>query len=159
MRMKKFLSTFIVLWCVWLLLSGLGINEVILGGAVALILAIILSPYFGFELTLLFPVHVLKFIFMYVPLFIYKLVIANIQVALIILNPKLPVKPGFVRVRTAIESDLGKLTLANSITLTPGTLSMDVKDDEILVHWVKVDEDKTAKISLDFEKVLGGIFE
>ncbi|MDA3846037.1 MAG: Na+/H+ antiporter subunit E [Vallitaleaceae bacterium] len=157
--MRKFISTFIVLWGVWLLISGFAINEVILGGVVAIILAIILNQYFGFEMSVLFPVQAIKFIFIYVPLFIYKLVVANIQVAVIVLNPKLPIKPGFVRVRTAIESDLGKLTLANSITLTPGTLSIDIRDDEILVHWIKVEEEKTGKISLDFEKILGGIFK
>jgi multicomponent Na+:H+ antiporter subunit E len=157
--MRKFISTFIVLWCVWLLLAGFSISEVILGAVVSLMLATILKSYFGFEMSLLLPVKLLKFLFIYVALFVYKLILANLEVALIVLSPSLPIEPGFVRIRTAIKSDLGKLTLANSITLTPGTLSMDVKDDEILVHWIKVEKEKVGKVSLAFEKILGGIFK
>jgi multicomponent Na+:H+ antiporter subunit E len=155
--MKKFISTWIVLWGVWLLLSGFFLEEVILGGVITIIISILISRYMAFEMSWLFPIQLFKFLFIYIPLFIYKLIVANVQLAMIVLNPKLPIKPGFVRVRTAIDSDLGKLILANSITLTPGTLSMDIVKDEILIHWVKVEEGKASKVSLDFEKVLGGI--
>lgn len=157
--MKKIISTWLVMWAVWLLLAGFKVEEIVLGGVVTLVISFLVSKFVAFEMSMMFPLQTIKFIFIYIPLFIYKLVIANIQLALIVLNPKLPIKPGFVKVTTALESDLGKLTLANSITLTPGTLSMDIKKDEILVHWVKVEDGQEGKISMDFEKVLGGIYK
>ena len=54
-----------------------------------------------------------------------------------VLSPSLPLSPEIVEVQTGLESSLGKLLLANSVTLTPGTLAVDVIDDRILVHWVE----------------------
>jgi multicomponent Na+:H+ antiporter subunit E len=59
---------------------------------------------------------------------------ANIDVAKIILDPALPISPVMVRVPATQTTDVGKVIYANSITLTPGTVSVEVMDDEILVH-------------------------
>jgi multicomponent Na+:H+ antiporter subunit E len=71
--------------------------------------------------------------------------------------------PGIVKVKTNITDEVGKLTLANSITLTPGTLSIDVEDDSIYVHSIDVkgstEDEKSKNISGTFEKILGGIFK
>lgn len=81
----------------------------------------------------------------------------------IVLTPKLPINPGFVVVKTGLKKDISKLSLANAITLTPGTLSVDLVEDEVLIHWVTMTEgsqsDHRDVISKDFEKTLGGIFE
>jgi multicomponent Na+:H+ antiporter subunit E len=53
----------------------------------------------------------------------------------------MPIRPGIVEVKPDIDSDMGKLILANSITLTPGTLSMDYIDDSLFIHWISVKED------------------
>lgn len=159
--MKKGVSTFLVLWVVWILIAGFNVTEIVLGGAVSLILAVILSKYvnysFGFSIILGF----IKFVFIYIPVFIYKLIIANLDMAYRVLSPKLPINPKIVKVPTDIKSDFGKLVLANSITLTPGTLSLDVEDDHVLVHWVNAKSTEPNEcredISKDFEKVLGGI--
>ena len=78
-----------------------------------------------------------------------------------VLSPKLPINPKVVKVPTHLKSDFSKLVLANSITLTPGTLSLDVEDDYVLVHWVnaKTDEKEELQqhISKEFENILGGI--
>ncbi len=58
----------------------------------------------------------------------------NIQVALIILNPRLPIAPCLIRLRASQSTDLGRVIYANSITFTPGTITLDVRDDIILVH-------------------------
>jgi len=95
--------------------------------------------------------------------FIWKLILANLDVARRVLSPKIPLNPGIVKVKTDLKGDLGKLTLANSITLTPGTLSIDVVDDYIYVHTVDVkgksEIENKANISGPFEKILGGIFD
>jgi multicomponent Na+:H+ antiporter subunit E len=59
---------------------------------------------------------------------------SNIDVALRILNPRLPISPTLIRTRASQKHALGKVIYANSITLTPGTVSVEVEDDLILVH-------------------------
>lgn len=65
---------------------------------------------------------------------IYQIVKSNIQVAYIVLHPKLPVKPGLLRFRTRLQSRVGQILLANSITLTPGTITVDFTEGTYLVH-------------------------
>ena len=136
--MKKTISTFLVLWIVWVLIAGFSIAEVILGGVVALILAIIISRFTSYSFGISIIPKLVMFVVIYIPVFIYKLVIANLDMAYRVLSPKMPINPGIVKVPTKLTNDFGKLVLANSITLTPGTLSMDVKDGYVLVHWVNV---------------------
>lgn len=159
--MKKGISTFLALWAIWILIAGFNVTEIILGGAVALILAFIVSKYVNYSFGFSIILGAFKFIFVYIPVFIYKLVIANLDMAYRVLSPKLPINPGIVKVPTDIKNDFGKLVLANSITLTPGTLSLDVEDGHVLVHWVNVkgstEEEYKKEISQDFDKILGGI--
>lgn len=70
-----------------------------------------------------------------------EMVLANIDVAYRVLHPRMPLRPGIVEVDTGIKSDMGKLFLANSVTLTPGTLSIDYIDDKLYVHWINVKGD------------------
>jgi multicomponent Na+:H+ antiporter subunit E len=64
---------------------------------------------------------------------------ANIDVARIILDPALPISPVMVNVPATQRTDVGKVIYANSITLTPGTVSVEVLDEKILVHAVTRD--------------------
>jgi len=70
----------------------------------------------------------------YLPWLGWQVVVASLRVAQVVLDPRLPVDPTLTRIRFANPSTLAKLTLANSITLTPGTVTLDVTDDEFLVH-------------------------
>ena len=63
-----------------------------------------------------------------------EIVKCNIDVSCRILNPGLPIQPTVIRVKSTQKSDLGRVVLANSITLTPGTVSMAIHGDEITVH-------------------------
>jgi len=159
----KYVTTFVTLLLVYLLLAGFYWDEVILGSIVSAILTIIIAKYTNFRINWLFPVKLLKFLFIYIPVFIWKLILANLDMARRVLSPKIPLNPGIVKVKTELKGDLGKLTLANSITLTPGTLSIDVEGDYIFVHTVDVlgknENENKANISGPFEKILGGIFD
>ena len=102
----------------------------------------------------------IKFVVIYIPVFIWKLILANLDVARRVLSIKIPVNPGILKVKTNIKSDVGKLALANSITLTPGTLSIDVDDDTIYVHAIDITKfENPDDLSEPFEKLLGGIFK
>lgn len=74
------------------------------------------------------------FLLKYLVWLLWNMVKANLQVAWIILHPRLPVDPMFLVFRTSLESDLARVLMANSITLTPGTVTVDLKDDQFLVH-------------------------
>ncbi len=70
----------------------------------------------------------------YTPYLLWQIIKANLHVASLILHPKLPLDPRLDRYRSSLESDLARTTLANSITLTPGTLSVDVRGNIFYVH-------------------------
>lgn len=159
----KYVTTFLVLFVVYTLLAGFVVQELILGAIVSAVLTVIIAKYVDYEIDAMFPVKLLKFIFVYLFVFIWQLILANLDMAKRVLSFKIPLNPGIVKVNTKLKGDFGKLTLANSITLTPGTLSMDVKEDGIYVHTVDVKgetvEEKENEIKEPFEKILGGIFE
>ena len=110
-----------------------------------------------------FSLRRLYYGFLYVFVFLWEMVKANVDVALRVINPKIPINPGIVEVPTKLKTNAAKLALANSITLTPGTLSVDVIDDKLYIHWIYVktqDPAKTAaEISAVFEKYIKEIFE
>ena len=64
----------------------------------------------------------------------YQIIKANLQVAAIILNPRLPIEPALLRFSSPLKSRLAQVTLGSSITLTPGTVTLDMKGEEFLVH-------------------------
>ncbi|APE95508.1 monovalent cation/H+ antiporter subunit E [Halodesulfurarchaeum formicicum] len=70
----------------------------------------------------------------YVPYLLWEIAKANLTVAYIILHPRLPIDPGMQRFEAAVWGDMSVTTLANSITLTPGTLTVDVRHDSLFVH-------------------------
>lgn len=100
----------------------------------------------------------------YLPVLFYYMVIANLDVLYRVVHPSMPIRPGIVKVRTRLTSESGRAALANSITLTPGTLSVDITDDGFLyVHWIYVRatemEEATRRIVSRFERFLVKIFD
>jgi len=71
---------------------------------------------------------------LYVPWLIWQIVLSSLLVAVVVVHPKMPIQPRLVRFRTQLPHDLARLTLATSITMTPGTVTLDVQGDEFLVH-------------------------
>jgi multicomponent Na+:H+ antiporter subunit E len=70
----------------------------------------------------------------YAPWLLREIWIANIQVVKLVLDPRLPIDPVVVRLPTRYATDLARTTLANSITLTPGTVTIDVDGETLVVH-------------------------
>ncbi|WP_082356873.1 monovalent cation/H+ antiporter subunit E [Halorubrum tropicale] len=70
----------------------------------------------------------------YVPVLLFEIVKANLVVARVILDPRLPIDPTLNRMRVIVGSGLPLMTLANSITLTPGTLTVRARDSDLYVH-------------------------
>lgn len=99
----------------------------------------------------------------YLPYFAYYCVKANLDVAYRVLHPDLPIRPGIVAVPTTLRSDWAKAFLAASITLTPGTLVVDIDGPQLYVHWINVPPgdrvERTRRIAAQFERLLRRIFE
>lgn len=77
----------------------------------------------------------------YAPWLIKEIVVSNVQVAKIIMSPTMPLKRNMISVSANPKTSLGRVILANSITLTPGTISVDLQDDQIRVHALSLETD------------------
>lgn len=86
----------------------------------------------------------------------WSIIKANIEVAKVVLSPRMDVRPGIVAVPLDVQSNLGITVLANVITLTPGTLSVDVASDRrtLYIHTINVDDPDAMRqeIKEDFER-------
>lgn len=160
--MKKFISLFLSLLVIWIAIAGINIQELMLGAIVAGILSYILSSYLDFSISFTIIPKLILFILLYIPTLIIELIKANLDVAKRVLDPKLPINPGIVKVPTQVKGEVGKLVLANSITLTPGTISIDADDENVYIHWIDVkgknSDEYQKNISSSFEKILRRIF-
>lgn len=164
--MKGFLVRFkalLVLYVVWLaLMAPLSIQDIVAG--LALVLLLVALPLPGFAIygeIQLMPKRLLFFV-LYIGVLIKEIFKANIDVALRVVQPVIPIQPGIVKVSTKLKSRLGRLVLANSITLTPGTITVETKGEDVYVHWISVGaadvDTATKQIVTLFEKYLEVIF-
>jgi multicomponent Na+:H+ antiporter subunit E len=132
--MKRVLSLAVFLGALWWLLSG-QTSPLLIGFGVA---SVALVVWFARRMELLdhesHPIHLSGPLVRFWAALIREIAVSNIEVVRAILSPRLPIQPHFLRVRTRQTTDLGKVILANSITLTPGTVTVDVQGDELLVH-------------------------
>ena len=162
--MKKRMAQFIISFVMWVLLTwSIKTEDLLAGLVVALFVTILTRKLFPDDfLKLLNPGRFLLGLF-YIPYLFYYIILANLDVAYRVLNPYLPIKPGIVRVKTSLTNEFAKTILANSITLTPGTLTVEVNGDDFYVHWINVSSDNPEiqrEIVLGrFERMLRRIFE
>jgi len=143
----------------WMLLNGSLALDVLVVGLIA---AFVITFLFRDSLAVISEFRATPRALMaavgYVFFFAGELVKSNLNLAGIVLSPALPLNPGIVRVRTRLKSRMGRLLLANSITLTPGTLTVDIDGEWLYIHWVTVAsadiEAATAAIVAGFEDYL-----
>jgi multicomponent Na+:H+ antiporter subunit E len=159
--LKSRISAFVVLIAVWLMVMyPFTLADMLLGVAVALVM--VLLPLPGLRIYQFLNPKRLVFAFMFLLKFLWAVVQSNLDVAFRVLKPRLPINPGIVEVKTSLKSKLGRLFLANAITLTPGTITVDVDGDAFFIHWIDVSaqdsEEATKKIVSSFEKYLEVIF-
>ena len=156
-----------VLWMLltWPVVDGhFDIQVVIAGLVAALIVSLLFHDILPKEHhVFISPVRIFWFI-LYIPVFFYYVMIANLDVVYRALYPQMPIKPGIVKIKTRLKTESGITALANSITLTPGTLTVDLTNDGYLyVHWINVKsadiQQATEHIAHKFEWFLEKIFE
>ena len=140
--MKKLVISFLCLFVVWLLLSGyLKTNLLVLGALSCLLVSITAIRLKIFSENNEHLNINLRAVF-YLPWLLKEIVKSNLHVARLILDPELPVKPQSLWIETQQKTDTALAIHANSITLTPGTISLEVEDKKIHVHAVS---DHTAQ--------------
>jgi multicomponent Na+:H+ antiporter subunit E len=160
----KAVLLFIFLVGIWLLLT---LNVTPPNIAVGVVSAFVISLFFTkYSLKAdkkQFHIHRYIWAVIYGFIFLWECIKANIDVMYRVVHPRMPVKPGIVKVKSALKTDIGKVFLANSITMTPGTITVDIIDDNFYVHWIYVHSKDpaiyTQKILGRFEKYLKRIFE
>ena len=161
--LSRFIYTFLIIFLIWYAFTtSLQPAEIITGLALSVIVAYITVSNFGCcDPILVTPSHILYFV-QYFFVFLVALVKANFDVARRVINPKLPINPGIVSFETKLQNDFAKMVLANSITLTPGTLTIDVIGNKFFIHWIDVStenkEEIYKEIAEPFEKVLLKIY-
>lgn len=118
----------------WLLLSG-HVEPLLLGfGVLSCAIVVAISLRMDVVDHESVPIHVGPKFLTYIPWLLLEIVKSNIDVARRILDPRLPISPTRIRVKASQSSELGQVIYANSITLTPGTVSLMVEDGHIDVH-------------------------
>lgn len=160
--MKKYsfpaiLSTAILCFCFWLLITAsFDAQELILGAIVSIVVAIFSSRFFIHEKAfyLFNPIRILSLLFYVVFVFSWELIKSNVNVAFKALKPGAPnINPGIVKVPVDLDSEYGLVMLANCITLTPGTITLDTvsqntesgKQHYFYIHWLDVAEKDSEK--------------
>jgi multicomponent Na+:H+ antiporter subunit E len=142
------LSLWAVLFVVWMgANSTLAVEVAVLGAVITYALAYAFTKTSdGWQRIHWTPAGFYHFL-AYTGTFLVELVKANIAMMKIVYAPRIDIKPGIVRVRTRLKSPIGRLALANTIALTPGSLVVDVKDDVLYIHWLDVRSTETEAAS------------
>ena len=164
MKLKNLIISFLVILTGWFLLTwSLELKSVLIGVGLSALLSVLFCSHCTIfsEMKLTPKAFISTFVYLFV--FMVELVKANIDVTRRVLSPTLPINPGIVKVDTHLKSKMARLILANSITLTPGTFTLEVHDDAFYIHWIDVKHAEEAQATEDlvrkFEKILEGIYE
>lgn len=156
---KAFILSVLLLLAIWLLLTWpFSAAELVAGAVAAVVISLVPTGAGGVLREVRVTPRAIAAVIAYLFVFLAALVRANLDVAFRVLKPSLPISPGIVAIRTNLKTPLARTLLANSITLTPGTITVETRDDVFYIHWISVaDEDveeATRKIVGKFESYL-----
>lgn len=149
----------LVLWLIWLLLNNtMAMGHVVLGGLLAILIPWITSSFWPEKIVIKHPLLLIR----YILVVLFEIMVANIVIAKLILGRNKALNPGFISYELQLKSPIGIGLLANTISLTPGTVSCDLSDDRrfLLIHSLHVEDVASirAGIYLKFERPLEEIF-
>jgi multicomponent Na+:H+ antiporter subunit E len=160
----RYLTLFILSMIFWLMLTfEFTPSNLIVGAVASLICSLFFGTFFVKNVSKLLQPRRYFWFIVYLGVFIWECIKANLDVAYRVLHPAMPIRPGIVKVKTTLKSDMAKMLLANSITMTPGTISVDIIGEYLYIHWIYVrSEDPevyTGIITGAFEKYIKRIIE
>lgn len=164
--MKMRIILFILAFLVWILLAwSVDPEHIFLGILIAGLVSLLTADLF-IPAPRIFqrPGRYLWFIY-YLLVFLWECIKANIDGVLRVIHPDLPINPGIVKVKTSLKSEAGLTFLANSLTLTPGTMTVDIdaQNSFLYIHWLDVKTQDVQQASelivRKFERILLRIFQ
>ncbi|MFH0842912.1 MAG: Na+/H+ antiporter subunit E [Bacteroidota bacterium] len=160
----RYVTVFILSLIFWLLLTfKITVPNLIVGSVAALICSLIFGRYYFHSVYKFLQPQRYFWFLVYLVIFIWECIKANFDVAYRVLHPAMPIRPGIVKVKTTLKSEMARTLLANSITMTPGTIAVDIIGDYLYIHWIFVrSEDPevyTGMITGAFEKYIKRIIE
>ena len=159
----QFLNLWLTLMLIWVIANGtLAYDTLIAGVVISAAIALAFASFARVYSVIRWSPKVLFYYLVYLGVFFIELTKANLNVMRLVFSPRIDIEPGIVEIKTSLKSPIGRLALANSITLTPGTLVVDIKDDSLFIHWINVSVTDpvaaTEEISARFEKLLKVIY-
>jgi multicomponent Na+:H+ antiporter subunit E len=161
---KGFFPLCLLLTFIWVAAnSSLAPESILTGVLIAATLAYIFTRQSAVWQSLRISPRRLYHFILYTGVFIVEMVKANINMLRYVYSPRIHIKPGVVEIKTRLKSPIGRLALANSIALTPGSLVLDIEGDRLFIHWLDVPTNDTAEatrlIAGPFEDHLEKVFE
>ena len=156
-------SLWIVLFAVWTVANAtLAVEVAILGLAITGVLAYAFVSTSDVWRQIRWTPSGFYHFLAYSGTFFVELVKANLAMMRVVYSPRIDIKPGIIRIRTGLKSPIGRLALANTIALTPGSLVMDIRDETIFIHWLDVQstdiDAATEALAGPFERHLEKVF-
>jgi len=165
MNLRRWTVMGVVFAVLWLFVRGVALEpslvagEFLIGLSVGLPIAFVFRRFYRPDL-LVGRVRAMPYALIYLGLFTWELLTANLDVAYRVLAPSMPIEPDVIEIPLRVESDMAITTIANSITLTPGTLTMDYdaeanslyvhaiagRDREVVVEPIRAWEDYALRI-------------
>lgn len=150
----------LVYFLLWLIFNGRITFEIIIAGAlISFMLDMFIRKVLHLNLTvgkLFMAVKILPNIVMYIIVLLVEIIRANFSIIRMVLAPQIDVEPCLVKFRTHLKTEAARVALANSITLTPGTITVSLEGDNLLVHALNKDMADGLEGSI-FERLLAGM--
>ena len=152
---QKVFLTFLFLFLAWVMIAGFDAEEIILGSIVSFIISILLSREFikGKIIQKFNPRRWIIFL-VYIIVFLSAEIYSHLELAMRIFSGK--TDDGIFVLKSRFKDPVALTTLGNSITLTPGTLTLDVKGNKLVTYRVSRSSERMMKI---FETFLEGVFK
>jgi len=136
-KLARIALTTIYLMVGWVLFTGtIALSSLLTGGAFSVVIALLTYSLFieeheAHRRSLLPRIH---WLLVFILVMVYKMYIASFEVLLNVIRGN--INPRIVHFRTSLTSDVARVILANAITLTPGTMTLNIDDDHLVVHWL-----------------------
>ena len=163
MRRRYFVLFFLAL-LFWLLLTwSLSTDSLIAGIVVAFITSAFFGKYFYTSIYKLTQFKRFAMVIPFLAFFTWQCIKANIDVAWRVIHYRIPIRPAIIKLPLEVQTELGRAILSCALSMTPGTIVIDIKEDIMYVHWIYVDEKDPDAYTVSrirkFEKYIKTIFD
>jgi multicomponent Na+:H+ antiporter subunit E len=151
-----FVWLWILLTLVWIAATSSPALESIAAGAlISAVLAHVLARRFPAWSDVRFTPRRLYHFLRYTGVFLIELARANLNMLRYVYAPRIDISPGIVRISTRLRTPVGRLALASSIALTPGSLVVDIDGSDLFIHWLDIE----TTDQIEATRLIAGPFE